>query len=332
MPKPFDTPIALIVFNRPDLTAELLTVLRKLQPTQLFIIADGPRKSRPDDIENCKAVRQILRTIDWECEIFENFAQKNLGSRNRPISGLTWVFQNVNEAIILEDDCIPDLSFFSYCAELLDYYRNSSQVGIISGTNPSRVSKAGPQSYSFSTYPLIWGWATWKRTWDLYESNISESWSNYKHTGWQELLPFSTPVRRHWLFHFDLVSRGKFDAWDYQLTFAMLKNKLVAAIPRENLISNKGFGSNATHTINIDDPLSNLPIRPLHRPLIHPEKIVKDLALDALLENQLFNMSLIRYLLMRLIYQIGLEGLAKKTFVLYKRSLHKFSQIMEHKK
>jgi hypothetical protein len=168
-----NTPVVLIVFNRPDPTAQVFAAIREAQPSQLFLISDGPRANRPDDLEKCRAVRAVIDQVDWPCDVQTNYAEKNMGCKYRVASGLDWVFSVVEEAIILEDDCLPHPSFFKYCEELLEKYRDDRRIGIISGHNNLFGYRRSADSYYYSNIPYIWGWATWRRTWEAYDFNIS---------------------------------------------------------------------------------------------------------------------------------------------------------------
>src|SRR6185436_19386626 len=177
--QPCSVPVALIIFNRPDLTARVFEAIRQAQPRQLFVIADGPRN--PDDERLCNEARQVVAHVDWKCDVRTDFSQTNLGCGRRPASGIDWVFSQVAEAIILEDDCIPAPSFFHFCERLLEHYRNDTRVMHISGNNylpadkRSSEREAQSRSYYFSKYTFSCGWATWRRAWKHYDSALA-SW------------------------------------------------------------------------------------------------------------------------------------------------------------
>ena len=157
------TPVAFIIFNRPSLTQIVFNTIRQAKPKQLFVIADGARF--PEEKEKCQQARDIIRQVDWDCEVLANYSDVNLGCGKRISSGISWVFEHVEAAIILEDDCLPHLSFFRYCENLLDYYRDDERVMAIGGDNFQDGNKKTPYSYYFSKYPHVWGWATWRRAW-----------------------------------------------------------------------------------------------------------------------------------------------------------------------
>lgn len=179
----FNTPVAIFAFNRPQLTERLLGILAQIKPSRILVVADGPRPHVVADIEKCAAVRRLFDNLDWECRVERNFAESNMGSFPRNSSGLNWVFEQVEEAIILEDDCLPELSFFPYCEELLDRYRNDSRVGLISGNNFLRPPVDSlKSSYFFSNYPATWGWASWRRTWNQVDLNMPY-WPQFRDSG-----------------------------------------------------------------------------------------------------------------------------------------------------
>jgi len=172
MGQEFNTPILFLVFNRPNTTQRVFNVIRQVKPKQLFVAADGPRRDKGADEEKCEATREIVKQIDWDCEVKTLFREENLGCGKAVSSAITWFFENVEEGIILEDDCLPNLDFFGYCEELLDRYRDNREVMFIGGDNFQKGKKWGDASYYFSAYNHVWGWATWKRTWDIYDFKL----------------------------------------------------------------------------------------------------------------------------------------------------------------
>lgn len=166
-----DVPVVLIAFNRPDKTRRTLEAIRVAAPTRLFLLADAPRAGRTDDEENCAAVRKELAAVDWDCQVEHRYAESNLGCEANIETGLDWVFSQVDRAIILEDDCKPDPSFFEYCGELLERYADDERVWQIAGNNytvPLRFF--GGDSYAFAGFASVWGWATWGRAWKAHRA------------------------------------------------------------------------------------------------------------------------------------------------------------------
>ena len=166
-------PVAFIIFNRPDTTARVFEEIRRAQPPQLLVIADGPRLNHPEDVEKCAAARAIIEQVDWDCKVLRDFAESNMGCKQRVSSGLDWVFGTVQEAIILEDDCLPHPTFFQFCQELLKHYRDDTRIMAINGTNVLGKWKADIQDYHFSYHGGVWGWASWRRAWEYYDASMS---------------------------------------------------------------------------------------------------------------------------------------------------------------
>lgn len=277
----FTVPVALFNFNRPHLTRQVFDVVRKIKPQRLLLVADGPRESKPDDARLCSEVRAIFNDIDWECEVSRNFSDTNLGSFRRNSSGLNWVFDNVEEAIILEDDCVPSLSFFPYCAVLLERYRNDPRVGLISGNNFG-FPKVGQekQSYFFSAYMFSWGWASWRRVWR--EVDLNMDWWE-PDTG-RQMLSGVFPKKEERQYWYELYENirlgGKKNAWDYQLLLSFFKNSQCCIVPQVNLVSNVGFGGDATNCLDANSPLQNLERKELGLPLVHPGDVKRNVKVD----------------------------------------------------
>lgn len=179
---PFDTPVALLTFARPAETARVFDAIRQMRPRTLLVVSDGTRQDRPDEAGRVAQTRALLDTIDWDCDLRTNFAPTNMGCRRRVSSGLDWVFQQVDRAIILEDDCLPSPAFFQYCAEMLQRYQDNPQVMTISGMTYFSGKHRIVDSYHFSRYPLIWGWASWARAWHHYDVDMKD-WPQQKADG-----------------------------------------------------------------------------------------------------------------------------------------------------
>lgn len=285
------TPVAFIIFNRPDTTKRVFEAIRQAKPSKLLVIADGPRADRPGEAEKCAAARSIIDSVDWECEVLTNYSDTNLGCEKRPPTGITWVFEQVEEAIILEDDCLPHPSFFPFCEELLDRYRDDNRVAVICGNNPLEHWKI-PYSYYFSKYPYIWGWATWKRAWKYYDIEMS-LWTEIKNDNCMDNILLSKKAVKYWGKIFQNTYDGKAGTWDYQWTFACLINNFLSITPNVNLISNIGFSESATHTKDSDDKLSNLSTKEVNFPLIHPPFMINDKKADILADDTVFATPLI---------------------------------------
>ena len=243
------TPVLFLIFNRPLHTQKVFEQIRAAKPKRLFIAADGPRMGVENDIENCKRTRSyVLENMDWDCEVRTLFRDFNLGCGVAPAEAITWFFENVEEGIILEDDCLPNPFFFKFCSELLTHYKNEERVMHISGNNFQDGNTRGDASYYFSAYNHNWGWATWRRCWSKFEYSITDFdrdrlSNNLNHYG------FNKRERHFWVAIFEKMNEKKpKDIWDYQWAYAIWKNEGVSILPNENLVINIGFGSDATHT------------------------------------------------------------------------------------
>ena len=234
-----------------------------------MVIADGPRADHPGEAEKCLATRAIVENPEWDCELLKNYSDVNLGCGRRPASGISWVFQNVEEAVILEDDCLPHPTFFRFCDELLEHYRDDKRVMTISGNNFQFGTRRTPESYYFSRYPHTWGWATWRRAWELYDFE-AKVWPQLRATRWLEDLLGDGESAAYWRGVFDSLN-GSWDVWDYQWIFSCWAQNGLAILPNVNLISNIGWGSDATHTKALDNPSANLAIEAMSFPLSHPQ-------------------------------------------------------------
>lgn len=263
----FNTPILFLVFNRPDATARVFEAIKNARPSKLFIAADGPRLNKHGEQELCDQVKKIVEHIDWPCEVRHHYAETNRGCRNNVSEAITWFFENVPEGIILEDDCLPHPSFFSYCEELLARYRNNDRIKIISGDNFQFGKKCDDASYYFSCFPHIWGWATWKRVWDEYDLSMS-TYPKFKAENRISTIFNDKKIQRYWMNLFERLYNNEVDTWDGQLVYAIYNNDGLTILPNVNLITNIGYAPDATHTKE-PDIFSNLPAYPIGD-LLHP--------------------------------------------------------------
>ena len=292
-------PVVFIIFNRPDTTEKVFAEIAKAQPPKLLVIGDGPRINRPGEDERVAATRAIIKRVDWPCDVQVNFSEINLGCKVRVSSGLDWVFEQVPEAIILEDDCLPDKSFFQFCEELLDRYRDDHRVGMVSGDNFQFGRSRTEDSYYFSKYTHIWGWATWRDRWvDSYDVNMTE-WPHTREQGLLVELLGDHKEAAYWSSLFEKVYLGKIDTWDYQWEFASWIRNRVSILPSVNLISNIGFGSQATHTVRTSH-LANLPVSAIQFPLMHPSEVTKNETADKFTKNNWFMQPLWKKILQRI--------------------------------
>jgi hypothetical protein len=274
------TPVAVFIFNRPHCTEQLVHALAFVRPARLFVIADGPRNDC--EIEICEQTRAIIDQIDWPCTILKRYATSNIGCRESIPNGLNWVFQHVDTCIILEDDCIPQPSFFPFCQELLSRYKYDMRIMTIGGHRSDGPNELDTESYYFSKYPSIWGWATWKEKWAKYDLNMSQ-WDDLKNSNWLNKILKSPKAVAYWSRMYDHMKNG-LDTWDYALAYSCWLHKGLSIRSRVNMISNIGFGKEATHTHKTE--MADIYANPMdiEFPLKHPIAISIDKEIDDRIE------------------------------------------------
>jgi hypothetical protein len=261
--------------------------ISKVKPAKLLLVADGPRLGREKEAEACRLVREIVTRVDWPCEVSKNFSESNLGCEERMVSGLNWVFSLEEEAIILEDDCLPDLSFFPFCQELLERYRGDNRIAYISGDDVVKRYIKPVDSYYFSRIGGIWGWATWRSEWRRYDRYLSDWPELKKQRMLEEIFDEPKAVKFHTLIFDAMHEKRGPDTWDYQWVYTNLKNNSLVIVPNVNLIANIGFGEGATHTMR-GDPRFMLAACPIEFPLRHPSNLIPLRSLDRLrIQDQL---------------------------------------------
>lgn len=272
-----NTPILLIIFNRPEITKITFDLIRAQQPKLLFIAADGPR-ANSDDKEKCEACKSIVAKIDWDCEVKTLYNLKNSGCGAGPAQAITWFFEHVEEGIILEDDCCPNNSFFKFCEESLRSYRDQKEIMMICGTS-YQERPLDNFTYYYSRYGHVWGWATWKDRWKKYSYRLDgeddetlRDVINRTFTHWRE--------RKMWFYNMKIIING-LDAWDYQWMYCIWKNNGLTVIPWKNMISNIGFGKDATHTLDPASSQSKMKQFDFTE-IIHPKKILLNKTADRL--------------------------------------------------
>jgi hypothetical protein len=301
------TAVAVFVFNRPDTTIRVFDEIRRARPPKLLVVADGPRADCAGEAEKCQAVREILDNVNWPCEVLRNYSDFNLGCKIRVSSGLDWVFENAEEAIIMEDDCLPHPTFFRFCAELLDRYRDDKRVMMISGDNFQFGRQRTHYSYYFSRYAHVWGWASWRRAWKHYDVKLN-CWPEVKKKFWlKDILGDKPAVQHYWTEIFDKIYEGKIDTWDYQMNFAGWMQNSLNIVPNVNLISNIGFQPDATHTSG-NSRVANIATLPMEFPLSHPPQLLRDSVADNHVESLFFEKEPYRVRVFRNIRRWTLTG------------------------
>lgn len=280
------SPVLFLIFNRPDVTARIFERIRAVKPARLYIAADGPRPGKANDNELCEQTKAIV-TVDWDCELKTLYRTENLGCKKAVSSGISWFFDNEEEGVILEDDCLPAISFFSFCDEMLAYYRNDTRVRHIAGCNFQQGKQWGDGSYYFTNLSHVWGWASWRRAWKDYDPDLKAY--NNEDVPTQLVKIFTNPyVVESWANIFKDMKDGKIDTWDYQLTLINFFNNALNIIPNVNLISNIGFGAGATHTSDTQSPVANIPLMEMSK-IVHPKYFLPEKQADMFTLTKDFN-------------------------------------------
>jgi hypothetical protein len=266
--------VLFLVFNRPDTTAQVFEAVRAARPPRLYVAADGARGDRPGESERCAQVRRLATRVDWPCDVTTLFQPVNLGPQRGPVTAITWFFEHEEEGLILEDDILPLPSFFPYCDELLDRYRDDERVGVISGSNLISARFTPPDSYFFSRYLNVWGWAGWRRTWKHYDPRVLE-WPAWRDQGGlRGVSDGNFSFEAFWRGIFDSANRRDVDWWSYQLQFACWSRGMLVTVPRDSQIINLGFGADSTHTRGgIPAYVRDSVPRSLIFPLRHPASV-----------------------------------------------------------
>lgn len=272
-----ETPVAFLIFNRPDTTRRVFAEIARAKPKKLLVIADGPRHEA--EAEKCQAARAVIDQIDWDCELLTNFSDVNLGCKRRVSSGLDWVFEQCEEAIILEDDCLPHPSFFHFCAELLNRFRDDERVMTISGNSFLGDTKIIGESYYFGRFFQAWGWASWRRAWRLYDSHM-RTWPVVRDSPSLLRGLVDESLIDYWRDTFNRVARGEIDTWDYQWFYSCWIQNALSVMPAVNLITNVGFGSDATHTKDVVHTMANVTNSEISFPLSHPDYVLRNYQAD----------------------------------------------------
>ena len=261
------TPVLMIMFNRPHKAAEVFAKVRQVRPPKLFIAVDGPRPDRPGEADKVRQCQAFANMVDWDCDVKTDFAETNMGCKNRIASGITWAFEHVEELIILEDDCVPDVTFFRFCQELLEKYRDDNRVFTIGGSNHDHLEPF-EESYAFANRFECWGWATWRRAWKFFDITMKQ-WLTLKQEKYLKNI-FRKHDRTYLANEFQLTYEEQINSWAYRYWVNCLANHGLHIVPRMNLVRNIGFEPGGTHTsfptiyhLYMDEPLEF--------PLTHPE-------------------------------------------------------------
>lgn len=309
----FETPILFLIFNRPDTTIQVFESIRKQQPKYLYVAADGPRENKLGETERCEETRKlVIDNIDWPCEVKVLFRTENLGCGKAVSSAITWFFENVEEGIILEDDCLPNNQFFTFCENLLQHYENDLRIFLISGYNPLGANIKS-DSYFFSQHTSVWGWATWRNRWEKYDFEMKK-WDSSEIIDYMKVCLPSIGFDNY-KNGFDSVKNNHIDTWDYQWAYSILIQNGLTIKPFANLITNIGItGAHASEK----DRNHFVEYGILSDNLIHPDIIIPSLYED----TKFYNWNFPRYKINKYIfsnpYYLRMRGLFSRTIKLFK--------------
>ena len=244
-----NTPVLLIAWRRSNTLRQVIDAIRPVAPSRVFVACDGPNPIRLGEDEKVAATRAVIDSeIDWPCQLERFYSDTNQGCFLGVSRAITWFFEQVEEGIILEDDCVPHTDFFVYCTTLLERYRYDMRVWCISGNNFQNGHWRGDGSYYFSRYNHCWGWASWRRCWQHFDADLSH-WPVLRDSGLLNAIFEDSLEATYWSRIWQrLVAEGHPDSWAYRWTFTCLANGGLTALPNRNLVNNVGFGEDATHT------------------------------------------------------------------------------------
>lgn len=285
-------PILVVAFNRPDQLFRVLQVVKEIKPESIYISIDGPRENNPKDIEKVRIVKDLINSIEFCKVVRTKISDVNLGSQKSVSQAVTWFLNEVGEGIILEDDCLPDPSFFKFCGEMLEKYRNCTNIMQISGFNLLSGKHLSKYDYYFSNFGWSWGWATWKRAWDKFDLEM-RGWGLFKQLGFHNSFPFY-PER---IDTFNAIAGGKGKMWDFMWAYSIAINSGLSIVPTFSLIKNIGFTRDATHPVSSKRArLFDVPVKPITLPLNHPDFFYPDITYDKKLIKYVHKKTLIQNL------------------------------------
>lgn len=272
-----EVPVLLLSYNRPEKIRRVIGALKAAGTKTIYLWSDGPKSGVPEDRDRVQQNREIaLEEINWDCHLQTLFALENHGCRAGVTRALDWFFSEVEEGVIMEDDCVPHPDFFAFCSNLLRRYRSSEQVMCISGDNSAGIEMNDDSSYSFARYPLVWGWATWRRAWAQNDTELQDWDLMRRNSGAKKALWPDRRERRMWSGILESIQKkGRPDSWGYVWSFSVQRSRGVGAVPRVNLVSNIGFGPDATHTKYTADHRANQPTSSIGN-LKHPDEVLRD--------------------------------------------------------
>lgn len=290
-----DVPVLLIFFNRPSSFQQVFEKVKEARPSKIFLACDGARNNVDDDKEKIAMCKSIAEDIDWNCELYKNYSEENIGCGMRPQTAIGWALSNVDRIVILEDDCVPEISFFNYMAELLEKYKDDERIGMISGLNHLCSWDCGSYDYCFTKTGAIWGWGTWKRVWDKYDYSVSAIKDPYTERLLRETFRSKVEKKkriRSWKNANKLVeSNTKISYWDIQFGFVKHSQSYLAIVPKNNLINNIGIGTDSTHAMKVSHKkwkrgiLHFIPVTKMETPMNHPQFVIRDFEYDRIVDK-----------------------------------------------
>ena len=288
------SPVLFLIFNRPEITQQVFSAIRKAKPPRLYVAADGPRSDYPNEDEKCEHSRKIATNVDWDCEVKTLFRDQNIGCRLAVGQAIYWFFEQEPEGIILEDDCLPSQSFFWFCQEMLEYFRNDKAVGVICGFYSNELEYKPSASFFFSRYLRVWGWAGWRRSNEGYDSNINLLIE--KQNTWKKDIFSRTDIflKRYWQDMFEEVGSGKIDTWDIQLQYLLWQKKQQVIVSSKNLVQNIGWAQGA-HPLTKDHN-HELATSEINFPLTGPEMRERDTRADQVIEKISYQITIFSFL------------------------------------
>lgn len=290
----FQTPILLIIYKNPEVTKVVFDRIREIKPAFIYISADGAKTLNPEDLMEIEETRRVTENIDWDCKVLRRYSDTNLGCKIGVSGAISWFFETETEGIILEYDCLPDITFFNFCEVLLERYRNNENVFSISGNNFDFLSLNESiqirlrESYSYSYLSKIWGWATWRRAWNNFDINLSK-FPQFESEGKIKDLINDKRNQNYWLGKIRDVYQGRnASTWGFIWLFTLLSHRAYCITPKVNLVSNIGFGKDATHAKDTNSAFANLAAEKMER-IIHPPTIEPDYESDYLFSKYLYS-------------------------------------------
>lgn len=299
---PLKSAILFLIFNRLETTKQVFSAIQGTKPKRLYVASDGPRGDYLNEADIVKTAREyVLSNVDWDCEVNTLFRDRNLGCKHAVSSAVTWFFNQEEQGIIFEDDCLPHPSFFRFCDELLEKYRDDERIMAISGDNFQFGRKRTQDSYYFSRYPHCWGWATWKRAWQHCDIDL-KLWPIVRDHGWLRDILADPWAVCYWTGKFQATYEGRINSWAFCWTLACWLQNGLTILPNANLVSNIGFTAGGTHLQNQRDPFAQLPTVDMSFPLQHPAFIVRNDQADRFTQAGMFGLRarLLRKIKMRL--------------------------------